>query len=331
MLTKIPNQMIKPEGAPDQTSVVIRDGVMQTVQASEIVGTEVIGGRFDAISGVLTINFFDGSTKIISNFPTEARIPAGPTGPQGIAGEDGIAGANGRDGLQGSPGCAGVRGLIGLTGPRGESGRTGQQGPVGPEGPMGVMGLQGPPGATGPRGNTGPKGRRGDKGARGRPGPAGEEGFMNIVVSVKEPEKKEHGMLWVNPEADYVCGYVTELASLLVPEVIDDMSDLVCGVEHEKFMAGPKSVNRSKRMQIIIAFMTRNGLKRCPTAEQFLDAVDYAATHSTPELLVYIQDGIPEADANAACVIVANRKVGYGKYGKAEYINGSGNRCKITY
>lgn len=331
MITQIPQQMIRPEGDRDQTEVVIRNHVLQSIKSSEIEQTEVVGGTFDSSSGVLTLVFFDGTSQIIEGFPTEAKIPAGPTGPQGFDGEDGEDGINGRDGMAGPAGCAGIRGMVGLTGPRGETGRVGQMGPVGPEGPLGLIGLQGPPGKTGERGHTGPKGKRGDKGPRGRPGPPGEEGFLDIVVSVEEPEEKEDGTLWVNPEADYVCGYVPTFVRPESTELVDDMSDLVCGPNHPEFNKGFPGVNNNTRQQIIIAFMTKNGLKRCPTLSQYKVALEYASTHTVPETIVYVQEIIPEDDADNACSILANRKIGYGRYAKSTYINGSGNLCKVVY
>lgn len=207
MITKIPQQMLRLEGQHNQPAVVIRDHKMQASQVSDIAQTEVVAGRFDANSGTLVLTFFDGTQKTIEGFPTESKIPVGPTGPSGKNGEDGRSGQKGRNGMPGAPGCDGPIGLVGIMGLRGDEGRPGQQGPVGPEGAQGDIGQQGIPGNTGPRGHTGPKGQIGDKGPRGRIGPAAPEQILNIVVSTSEPQNKVHGMLWVNPEATYICGF----------------------------------------------------------------------------------------------------------------------------
>lgn len=207
-LTRIPSGMVRAKGVKDSSVLEVKNERLSAIAPTDAVVSEVENALYDSTQGVLTLTFYNGEQLRVSGFPTASKIPAGPTGPQGLAGKDGKNGTNGTKGATGSEGCAGPQGQIGQTGPKGATGRTGQQGPIGPTGPQGPTGLQGPVGPTGPQGAQGPQGPRGDQGPQGKPGPAGPEGYMNIVVSTTEPKESERvdGMLWVNPDAVYVCG-----------------------------------------------------------------------------------------------------------------------------
>src|SRR5690606_33891611 len=299
-------------------------------------------GLFDQTAGVLTLNLFDGTSVQIKGFPTVDKIPAGPTGPAGPDGKDGKNGTPGRKGAPGPAGCDGQQGDTGITGEKGTEGRQGQQGPIGATGPQGEAGAPGPTGPRGERGIDGPKGMRGPMGPRGRVGKPGPEKKMKIVVSTEEPEEKENGMLWVNPEAFYPCGFSEDI-EISTPAIIEDTSvRTVCGQTAQDYKRGPEGVTDAQRMKVISAFRTvPDGSGRCPEVGEYefwlnhliLETSPTGVQHTIDEVVEMIYaakiaagDGSTEhlAKLNYGCMKSANRIVGAGKYASASYIVGSG-------
>lgn len=164
-LTRTPLSMLEARGAPN--SDVRFDGREVNTQKDEnINNTGVTSGKFDDVTGTLSLTLVNGQSVEIRGFMTHGDIGVGPEGPQGIGGVDGTDGLLGEDGLQGPPGCQGPPGTPGVTGPQGE---------------MGAQGEAGPPGMTGP---TGPK---------------GDDGQVDIYIQTEDPGAVGAGALWIRP------------------------------------------------------------------------------------------------------------------------------------
>lgn len=147
MLQKVQTSMIATGGAGDGSTLVV-ESEKATFQQPSVTDPVVQGlsGIFDNVTGTLTITTSDGSTAVVSGFPTAKDLA---TGREGKAGKDGATGPTGRDGQDGRDGQAGCRGVKGS---RGRLGPTGSTGPVGATGSTGVTGPTGPTGPTGSKG-----------------------------------------------------------------------------------------------------------------------------------------------------------------------------------
>lgn len=199
-LTRTPLSMVRAEGTPDATNVIVEEQQLKTAVPVESSVSEVDSGYYDPLLGILTLYMSNGEQMKIAGFPTADKIPSGPTGPQGLRGEDGEPGKNGRNGEKGAPGCDGPEGPKGKTGESGKDGRDGLPGPPGIRGCQGPRGERGEQGPTGPRGDIGPTGPRGEAGPAGTAGQPGPAGKVNIVVSSTDPGSSiGGGGLWVNP------------------------------------------------------------------------------------------------------------------------------------
>lgn len=164
-LTRTPLSMLEARGVPN--SDVRYDGFeVKTQEDQNMNNTGVISGKFNDVTGTLSLTLVNGQSVEIRGFMTPGDIGVGPSGPQGIGGVDGADGLLGEDGLQGPPGCQGPPGTPGVTGPQGE---------------MGAQGEAGPPGATGP---TGPK---------------GDDGQVDIYIQTADPGAVGAGALWIRP------------------------------------------------------------------------------------------------------------------------------------
>lgn len=146
MITKLPISMLETDNTARQGDRLVVEGQdVVTSPEDDSQTSELVSGRFDSMTGALTLELSNKSTITISGFLTETSIGEGP---QGIQGPQGAPGVNGRNGLDGRPGIAGC---IGPKGDPGPQGRTGPAGPIGPGG-EGSLGPEGPAGPTGPSG-----------------------------------------------------------------------------------------------------------------------------------------------------------------------------------
>lgn len=146
-LTRVPLPMIDP-GLANVKDRAVFDGediVMQPNDTDDDV-LQIVGGTYDATTGVLELKRSDNSSLTISGFLTTGSMGVGPTGPTGPQGRPGSNGRNGKDGRRGDPGCIGPKGDMGQDGPAGPRGLAGQNGATGPTGPEGPMGPTGPAG-----------------------------------------------------------------------------------------------------------------------------------------------------------------------------------------
>ena len=199
MLQRVGLKMVTSRGA-EGSQVGVKSGKLEPLsRQNEATVSNIRSGAFDLTTGILTLEFHDGTAVNVMGFATESNLPRGPRGEDGEPGRDGRPGPDGRDGTPGDRGCTGPEGDTGATGGRGEDGRDGREGPVGPPGPDGNIGPQGPTGPTGPTGATGPTGPTGATGPTGPTGPAGSPGNVNIIVASADPGNVPAGTIWVNP------------------------------------------------------------------------------------------------------------------------------------
>lgn len=170
-LTRVPLQMVSARGQADSLVAFTGSQLILQKQTDDPNDHGILGGSYDATSGVLTLNLRNGSALVLEGFPTINSIGVGPAGPTGPAGRDGRDGLNGVDGDQGPQGC---------------------EGPEGPRGRQGPQGEEGPPGPTGPKGATGPT------------GPKGEDGVVQMWIQNDDPidtatDHVRAGAIWVKP------------------------------------------------------------------------------------------------------------------------------------
>lgn len=129
-------------GTNAEGSLAAVDGGVVVTPAAEGAVTEP-SGKFDAVSGQLTISLPNMGTFVISGLPKTSDMGSGPAGADGSRGRDGIAGLNPRDGQRGPDGCIGADGQEGMPGKDGPRGREGDPGGPGPEGKQGEAGQDG--------------------------------------------------------------------------------------------------------------------------------------------------------------------------------------------
>ena len=180
-ITNVETQLIQAvSNAPSFDASSINNAITGLVQAditlaagvasnnAAILSLTALSANYEPTSGVLTINYADGSS-----YSTEdLRGSNGANGAQGNQGIQGIQGIPGLDGSIGNTGVAGAQGVQGIQGVKGDQGIQGVQGVQGNT-VTGTTGLQGVQGA---QGNQGEQGEQGIQGIQGNAGVAGNDG-----------------------------------------------------------------------------------------------------------------------------------------------------------
>ena len=178
-----------------QADITLAAGVASNNAA--ILSLTALSANYEPTSGVLTINYADGSSYSTedlrgSNGANGAQGNQGIQGIQGIPGLDGSIGNTGVAGAQGVQGIQGVQGDQGIQGVQGIQGNTvtGTTGLQGVQGAQGVQGEQGEQGIQGIQGNAGVAGNDGNDGAQGV---AGNDGTSSNLVITTERNATDTG------------------------------------------------------------------------------------------------------------------------------------------